>query len=98
FLAVVAYLGMQVSDTPVRSEMLAYEHVADDVIAAHYPLTREPRTEATRSLQALHQGPAQVGFVETGMPAQETRRSAHHIEISMQGEAVSAEIVSCTAL
>src|SRR5699024_4096841 len=33
FLAVVVYVGMQASNTPVRSEMLAYEHVADDVIA-----------------------------------------------------------------
>jgi len=97
FLAVVVYVGMQASNTPVRSEMLAYEHVADDVIAVDYQVTMDPGTEATCTIQALNKGRAQVGFVETEIPAQETRSSAHHIEISTQGEAVSAEIVSCTA-
>src|SRR5699024_8680142 len=77
FLTGVVYVGMQVSNTPVRSEMLAYEHVADDVIAVDYQVTMEPGTEATCTIQALNKGRAQVGFVETEIPAQETRRSAH---------------------
>ena len=35
-------------------------------------------------------------FVETTIPAQTERRTAHHVEISTQGEAVSAEVVGCT--
>ncbi|WP_394215321.1 DUF4307 domain-containing protein [Brachybacterium vulturis] len=96
FLAVVVYVGLQVSQSPVRSEVLAYDHLADDVIAVDYQVTMAPGTAATCTIQALNKGRAQVGFVETEIPAQETRRSAHHIEISTQGDAVSAEIIGCT--
>jgi hypothetical protein len=56
----------------------------------------DPGTEATCRIQAMNEGRAQVGFVETAIPAQTERRTAHHVEISTQGEAVSAEIVGCT--
>lgn len=97
FLAVVGYVGLQAASTPIRSEVLAYRHLADDVIAVDYQVTMDPGTEATCTLQALNAGRAQVGFVEEVIPAQDTRLSAHHVEISTQGEAVSAEIISCTA-
>ncbi|MDN6398970.1 MAG: DUF4307 domain-containing protein [Brachybacterium sp.] len=96
FLAVVVYVGIQASNNPVRSEVLAYDHLADDVIAVDYQVTMDPGTEATCSIQALNKGRAQVGFVEAAVPAQDARRSVHHVEISTQGEAVSAEIISCT--
>lgn len=96
FLGVVVYVGIQASNNPVRSEVLAYDHLADDVIAVDYQVTMDPGTEATCSIQALNKGRAQVGFVEATVPAQDTRRSAHHVEISTQGDAVSAEIISCT--
>ncbi|ATG51344.1 hypothetical protein CFK38_07235 [Brachybacterium vulturis] len=96
FLAVVVYVGLQVSQNPVRSELLAYDHLADDVIAVDFQVTMDPGTAATCTIQALNKGRAQVGFVETEIPAQETRRSAHHVEISTQGDAVSAEIIDCT--
>lgn len=96
FLAIVVYVGLQVSQSPVRSEVLAYDHLADDVIAVDFQVTMDPGTAAACTIQALNKGRAQVGFVETEIPAQETRRSAHRVEISTQGDAVSAEIIDCT--
>lgn len=96
FLAVVAFVGLQAASDPVRFEVLSYEHRAEDVIAVDYLVTMDPGTEATCTIQALNAGRAQVGFVETTIPAQDTRRSAHHVEISTQGEAVSAEIIGCS--
>lgn len=97
FVAVVVFVGLQVANTPVRSEILAYEHVSDHVIAVDFQVTMDPGTEATCNIQALNKGRAQVGFVEAEIPAQDSRSTAHHVEISTQGDAVSAEIVSCTA-
>lgn len=98
FAAVVLYVGIQSASTPVRSEMLAYEHLAEDSIAVDFMVTMDPGTEASCQIQALNKGRAQVGFVEMVIPAQEDRRTAHHVEISTQGDAVSAEVVSCSAL
>lgn len=98
FAAVVLYVGIQAASTPVRSEMLAYEHLAEDSIAVDFIVTMDPGTEASCQIQALNKGRAQVGFVEKVIPAQEERRTAHHVEISTQGDAVSAEVVSCSAL
>jgi hypothetical protein len=98
FLAVVAYAGLQSADTPVRAEMLSYDHVAEDVIAVDFSVTMDPGAEAVCQVQALNAGRAQVGFVDVDIPAQESRTSAHHVEISTQGEAVSAEVVSCSVL
>lgn len=98
FMAVVVYVGIQVSSSPVKSEILSYEHLADDVIAVDFVVTMDPGTEASCRVQALNKGRAQVGFVEATIPAQEDRQSAHHVEISTQGDAVSAEVVSCSAL
>lgn len=95
FLAVVVYVGIQAASSPVRSEMLAYRHLASDRIAVDYQVMMDPGTEATCTIQALNAGRAQVGFVEDVIPAQEARSSSHHVEISTQGEAVSAEIVRC---
>ncbi|MDN5822412.1 MAG: DUF4307 domain-containing protein [Brachybacterium sp.] len=97
FLAVVFYVGIQASSTPVRPEVLAYDHVADDVIAVDYQVTMDPGTEATCTIQALNKGRAQVGFVEASIPAQDTFIFTEHVEIYTQGKAVSAEIINCTA-
>ncbi|MGO1225696.1 MAG: DUF4307 domain-containing protein [Brachybacterium sp.] len=97
FVAVVLYVGIQAASTPVRSEVLSYEHLADDSIGVDFMVTMDPGTEASCRIQALNKGRAQVGFVETEIPAQEDRRTAHHVEISTQGDAVSAEVVSCSA-
>lgn len=96
FLAVVGYVGIQSASTPVRSEVTSYEHLGKDVIAVDFTVTMDPGTAATCRIQALNKGRAQVGFLEAEIPAQDGRRSAHHVEISTQGEAVSAEIVSCS--
>ncbi|MGP9538908.1 DUF4307 domain-containing protein [Brachybacterium sp. AOP43-C2-M15] len=98
FLAVVVYVGFQAADSPVRSEITAYEHLGPDTIAVDFTVTMAPGTEASCRIQALNEGRAQVGFVETTIPAQGGRSSAHHVEISTQGEAVSAEIVDCAPL
>ncbi|MFC7376072.1 DUF4307 domain-containing protein [Brachybacterium sp. GCM10030267] len=95
FLAVVVYVGMQVASNPIKSEVLAYEHLDDDLIGVDYVVTMRPGTEAVCQIQALNKGRAQVGFVETTIAAQSERRSAHHVEIATQGEAVSAEVVGC---
>lgn len=96
FLAVVAYVGLQAATTPVRSDVLSYEHLADDVIGVDFVVTMDPGTEASCRIQALNEGRAQVGFVEAVVPAQDGRQSTHHVEISTQGPAVSAEIISCS--
>ena len=96
FLAAVVVIGVMISRTNVRYEVVAYEHLADDLIEVDYVVTMPPGTEATCRIQALNEGRAQVGFVETTVPAQSERRTAHHVEISTQGQAVSAEIVGCT--
>ncbi|NMA76337.1 MAG: DUF4307 domain-containing protein [Actinomycetales bacterium] len=98
FMAVVLYVGVQVASSPVKSEIVSYEHLADDVIAVDFVVTMDPGTEASCRVQALNKGRAQVGFLEARIPAQEARRTSHHVEISTQGEAVSAEVVSCSAL
>ena len=97
FMAVVLYVGIQVASPEVRSEMLSYEHLADDSIGVDFAVTMAPGTEASCQIQALNKGRAQVGFVEVEIPSQQSRRTAHHVEISTQGEAVSAEVVSCSA-
>ena len=98
FLAVVLMVALPSSDSSVHSEVYSYDHLDDDVIAVEYVVTMEPGTEASCRIQALNKGRAQVGFVETTSPAQQEKRTAHQVEISTQGEAVSAEIISCSAL
>lgn len=98
FLAVVLMVALPNSDSSVHSEVYSYDHLDDDVIAVEYVVTMEPGTEASCRIQALNKGRAQVGFVETTIPAQQEKRTAHQVEISTQGEAVSAEIISCSAL
>lgn len=98
FLAVVAFVAFQAASTPIRPEMVSYEHLADDVIAVDFQVTMDPGTEAICQIQALNEGRAQVGFVEMTIPAQSEQQSAHHVEIATQGKAVSAEIVSCSTL
>ncbi|WP_114854523.1 DUF4307 domain-containing protein [Brachybacterium sp. YJGR34] len=96
FVAVVAYVGVSAANNPVRSDVVAYDHLEDDLIAVDYVVTMDPGTEAECRIQALNAGRAQVGFVETTIPPQSERRSAHRVEISTQGEAVSAEIIDCS--
>lgn len=95
FLAVVAVVGYWVASPGIRSEMIGYDHLSDHVIAVDYMVTMDPGTEATCRIQAMNKGRAQVGFVETTISAQSTRQSAHHVEISTQGDAVSAEVLGC---
>ncbi|MGO1391324.1 MULTISPECIES: DUF4307 domain-containing protein [Brachybacterium] len=95
FVAVVALVGYWSVSAPIRAEMVGYDHVADDVIAVDYQLTMKPGTEATCRIQALNSGRAQVGFVETHVPAQSSRHSVQRVEISTQGAAVSAEVLGC---
>jgi len=95
FLAVVALVGYWATSSPIRSQMVGYDHLADDVIAVDFTVTMEPGTGATCRLQAMNKGRAQVGFVETTIPPQSERRTAHRVEISTQGEAVSAEVLGC---
>lgn len=97
FLAGVVVAGLLIARTPVRSEMLSYDHIADDAIAVDFSVSMSPGTSATCTLQALNSGRAQVGFVEVDIPPQEQRTTAHHVEISTQGKAVTAEIVRCSA-
>ncbi|APX32669.1 hypothetical protein BH708_08015 [Brachybacterium sp. P6-10-X1] len=95
-LAVVALVGYwTTTSSPIRSQMVGYDHLADDVIAVDYTVTMDPGTGATCRIQAMNEGRAQVGFVETTIPPQTDRRTAHHVEISTQGEAVSAEVLGC---
>jgi len=96
FVALVIVVGVFISRTEVRYEVVAYDHLAEDRIAVDYVVTMDPGTAATCRIQALNEGRAQVGFVETEIPAQTERRTAHHVEISTQGEAVSAEVVDCS--
>ncbi len=96
FVAIVIVVGLLVSREEIRYEVLAYDHLAPDRIGVDFSVTMEPGSEATCRIQAMNEGRAQVGFVETTIPAQTERRTAHHVEISTQGEAVSAEVVGCT--
>ncbi|GAA1483453.1 DUF4307 domain-containing protein [Brachybacterium fresconis] len=95
FLAVVVLVGYWSTSAPIRSQMVGYDHVADNVIAVDYTVTMDPGTGATCRLQAMNKGRAQVGFVETTIAPQTERRTAHRVEISTQGEAVSAEVLGC---
>lgn len=95
FLAVVGVVGYWATSAPIRSEMVAYDHLADSVIAVDYTVTMDPGTGAVCQIQAMNEGRAQVGFVETTIPPQSDRRTTHHVEISTQGEAVSAEVLGC---
>ena len=85
FLAVVLMVALPSSDSSVHSEVYSYDHLDDDVIAVEYVVTMEPGTEASCRIQALNKGRAQVGFVETTIPAQQEKRTAHQVEISTQG-------------
>ncbi|GAP79607.1 hypothetical protein Y09_2455 [Brachybacterium sp. SW0106-09] len=96
FVAIVIVVGLFVAREEVRYDVLAYDHLASDRIGVDFVVTMAPGTEATCRIQAMNEGRAQVGFVETTIPAQAERRTAHRVEISTQGEAVSAEVVGCT--
>ena len=98
FVVVVVIVGLGVASPGIRTEMLAYDHLAEDVIAVDFVVTMDPGTEASCQVQALNEGRAQVGFVEVTVPAQPEQRSTHHVEIATQGDAVSAEVLGCTPL
>lgn len=98
FTATVIVVGAWLSRTDIRYDVVSYEHLAADRIGVEFVVTMDPGTEATCRIQAMNEGRAQVGFVETTIPAQDARQSVHHVEISTQGEAVSAEVVSCSVL
>ena len=96
FLAAIAILGISTGGTSVSSELISYDHIAENVVAVDFQVTMDPGSEASCQIQAMNSGRAQVGIVEVDIPAQESRLSAHHVEISTQGEAVSAEIIDCS--
>ena len=47
FLAVVVLVGYWSTSAPIRSQMVGYDHVADNVIAVDYTVTMDPGTGAT---------------------------------------------------
>ena len=95
FLIGVVVVGTRLSGEPVKGDLLTYEHVDEGVLAVDVAVTMTPGTAATCSIQALNESRAQVGFIEAVIPAQDQRRSVHHLEISTQGLAVAAELVRC---
>lgn len=97
-LAVVSFVGLNYADRPVSSDVLSYEHLGPDRIAVEFVVSMDPGTEAVCTLQAMNEGRAQIGFVETPIPAQTERHSSHHVEISTQDDAVSAEVLGCEAV
>lgn len=97
FLVGVVLIGLMISRTPVRTEMISYDHVAEDAITVDFSVSMDPGTAATCQIQALNSGRAQVGFVEVEIDPQQERTTSHEVEISTQGKAVTAEILGCTA-
>lgn len=96
FIAVVVVVGLRFADQPVKGSLVTYEHAAPDRIAVTFTVSMRPHTEASCTIQAMNAGAAQVGFVDVPIPPQEQRISRHRVEIATQGEAVSAEILTCT--
>ncbi len=95
-VALVAMVGIRYADQPVRTKVVAYEHLAPDRIAVSFQVTMRPGTEATCTVQAMNEGAAQVGFVEVPISAQSESQTTHRVEIATQGKAVSAEVLHCT--
>lgn len=95
FLAVVAWVGVRVADVDVRAETVSYEHVGDSRLEVTFQVTMRPGTSALCRVQAMDDGRAQVGFVEIPIPAQETPRSVHTVQIATQGTAASGSVLGC---
>ncbi|MGY5766645.1 DUF4307 domain-containing protein [Brachybacterium sp. DNPG3] len=95
FLGLVAFVGVRFADSPVKAEVISYDHLEDHLIGVTFQVTMTPGTPVTCSVQALNAGSAQVGFLEVEIPAQTERRTAHHVEIATQGDAVTAEVIGC---
>ncbi|MEE1618268.1 DUF4307 domain-containing protein [Brachybacterium sp. J153] len=95
FVLGVIVVGTWISRTPVRYDLVSYEHLADDRLEATFAVTMPPGTAADCQVQALNEGRAQVGFVEVRIQAQTERTTSHTVEISTQGSAVSAEVIGC---
>lgn len=95
FLAAVVFVGLRFADQPVKSEVISYEHIDEHLVGVDFQVSMTPGTAATCTLQALNEGSAQVGFVEVDIEAQSERRTAHHVEIATQGDAVTAEVIDC---
>ncbi|MBK0331167.1 DUF4307 domain-containing protein [Brachybacterium sp. MASK1Z-5] len=95
FLAVLAFVGYRFADQPVTAKDVGYDHVDDDTISLTFQLTRSPSVDATCTVQALNAGRAQVGFREVEIPGGPERQVVRTVDIDTQGEAVSAEVISC---
>lgn len=95
FLAVVGFVGMRYAQDPISTEVRTYEHLAPDRMAVEFAVSMDPGTEATCTVQAMNEGRAQIGFVEAHIPAQSERHTVHQVEITTQGDAVSAEVLDC---
>lgn len=95
FLALVAWVGVQVANVGVRAETLSYEHISKDRIQVTFQVTMRPGTEALCQVQATNDGRAQVGFVEVPISAQEGPQSIHSVDIATQGTAVSGSVLDC---
>lgn len=96
FLAVVSFVGWRfAAGEPVKGDLVSYSHAAPDQVDVTFRVNMTPGTAATCSLQAMNDSRAQVGFLEVDIPPQTERRSMHSATISTQGEAASAEVVSC---
>src|SRR5699024_11033365 len=96
FLAAIAIRGISTGGTSVSSELISYDHIAENVVAGDFQETMDPVTEASCQIHAIDSGRATVGGVELDLPAEDSRLSAHHVEITTQGEEVSAEIIDCS--
>lgn len=95
FLAVVAWVGVRYADVDVRAETVAYEHVGDSRLEVTFQVTMRPGVSAVCRVQAMDDKRAQVGFVEVPIPAQQTSRSIHTVQIATQGTAVSGTVLGC---
>ena len=95
FLALIGWMGLRFANVDVRAETISYEHTDSDRLTVTFQVTMRPGTEALCRVQALDDGRAQVGFVEVPIPAQDSSRSVHTVQIATQGHAVSGSVLGC---
>lgn len=97
-LGLLVMLGVQVTDRPVRSDVISYEHASAGAIDLTFRVTMRPGVSARCAVEALDASRGQVGFTELEIPAQERAESTHRVRIETQGDPVSAQVVSCERL
>jgi hypothetical protein len=96
FLAGVTGVGLGVvQEQSTSADAVRYDHLDDRHISLTFVVTSPPGKPVTCETQALNEGRAQVGFVSVDLPASDSRQTQHKVDIATQGEAVSAEVISC---